>query len=198
LVVSLLYFLPLNSRIGAGQTLGKRALRIRVTSAAGEGIGLARSLVRSTVLSGPYFLNNAPIPLELLKSALGVVFSVVVFGVGLSIVYLIVFNRRTRQSLHDLSVGSYVVLVGSERSEKPQMWKGHYVVVGIILLLAAIAPLILSRLAEKTVFAEMLPAYEAIVKEPEVTGAQVVAGQSYFWDSKEVSEALAPLTRSSA
>ncbi len=67
-VISLLYFAPLNSRIGAGQTVGKRALKIRVTSATGHTLGVARSLVRSCVLCVPFFLNDAPIPLQFLKS----------------------------------------------------------------------------------------------------------------------------------
>ncbi len=106
-----------------------------------------------------------------------------IFGLSLSIIYLFVFNRRTRQSLHDLIVGSYVVRVGSEKDEKPQMWKGHYVVMGIILLLAAVAPLVLGRLAKETTYAELLSAYEAISQEPEVTKAQLFAGQAYFLGS---------------
>lgn len=41
--IALLYFGPLNSRLGGGQTIGKRALKIRVTTAAGAGLGLGRS-----------------------------------------------------------------------------------------------------------------------------------------------------------
>src|SRR5881394_1297285 len=106
--VASLYFVPLNSRLGRGQTVGKRALGIRVVSKAGATLGFPRSLARSVVLMLPYFLNGAPIPMEVLKLGGGVVFSEAVFGLGLSIVYLIAVNARTRQSLHDLVVGSYV------------------------------------------------------------------------------------------
>jgi hypothetical protein len=42
--------------------------------------------------------------------------SIVVIGGMLVIAYLYVFNRRTRQSLHDLCVQSYVVRASAEPS----------------------------------------------------------------------------------
>jgi uncharacterized RDD family membrane protein YckC len=183
-VIALLYFVPLNSRIGAGQTLGKRALRIRVTSANGETLGLLKSFARSCALFTPFFLNGVQIPLHYIRSPLGIAVSLGIFGLGLSIIYLFVFNSRTRQSLHDLLVGSYVVPVGSEQGEKRHVWRGHFLIVGIILLLAAILPVVTSRLAQVQVFAEIMPAYEALLHEPEVTGAQLFSGQNYSWDAK--------------
>ena len=155
-----------------------------------------RSFARSFVLLLPYFLNGAPIPLRLLESPLGVVVGVAIFGLGLSIVYLIVFNRRTRQSLHDLAVGSYVLHAGAGQSEKPRTWVGHRVVVALILLLAAIAPLVGVRLARMAMFTNLLAAYDAICREPEVTGAQVVAGNSYFWDSTNGKRTVSGVTAS--
>ena len=180
--VALLYFVPLNSALGGGQTVGKRALKIRVISKGGAPLSIGRSFVRSFVLLLPYFLNGAPIPLKLLKSGGGILFSEAVFGLGLAIIYLILFNRRTRQSLHDLVVGSYVVIAGSEAAEKPKMWTGHYVVVAAILILAGVAPLLLVGLVEKWLPKDIMTAYEAILQEPEVASAQVIAGQTVFWD----------------
>jgi uncharacterized RDD family membrane protein YckC len=194
--IALLYFVPLNSRIGGGQTLGKRALRIRVSTASGDLLSLPRSFARSFVVMLPFFLNGAPLPLGLLESPLGIVDAVAIFGLGFSIVYLIVFNRRTRQSLHDLAVGSYVLHAGAEQGEKPEMWKGHYVVVGFILLLTAIAPLVGVRLARLAMFANLRTAYDAIYREPEVTGAQVIAGNSYFWDSTNGKRKVSGITAS--
>src|ERR1700730_1001970 len=97
--VALLYFVPLNNALGGGQTVGKRALKIRVISRVGAPLSLGRSFVRSFVLLLPYFLNGAPIPLRLLKSGGGILFSEVVFGLGLSIIYLILFNGVTLRHL---------------------------------------------------------------------------------------------------
>jgi uncharacterized RDD family membrane protein YckC len=192
--VALLYFVPLNSALGGGQTVGKRALKIRVTSKGGTPLSIGRSFVRSFVLLLPYFLNGAPIPLRLLKSGGGILFSEAVFGLGLAIVYLIVFNGKTRQSLHDLVVGSYVVRAGSEAAEKPKIWAGHYVVVAVILILAGVIPLLLAGLVEKWMPKDLVTAYEAMLQEPEVAAAQVVAGQTVFWDSKNGQRAVTGVT----
>jgi uncharacterized RDD family membrane protein YckC len=182
--IALLYFVPLNSRIGEGQTLGKRLLRIRVTAASGPLISLPRSFARSFVLMLPYFLNGAPVPTELLLSPLGAAVGIALFGLGGSIVYLFLFNRRTRQSLHDLAVKSYVVHTGAEEDEKPQMWRGHYVVVACILLLAAAISFVGPRLGKLAGFSEILTTYEAVCREPEVASAQVMAPTTYFTSTK--------------
>jgi hypothetical protein len=112
----------------------------------------------------------------------GIFFSVAVFGLGFSILYLIAFNARTRQSLHDLVVGSYVVREGSETAAKPQIWSAHLVVVGMILVAAAVLPPLLGKLVENWLPQEIMTAYGAIQREPEVTSTQVMAGQTFFWD----------------
>jgi len=83
----------------------------------GEPLELVKSFLRYTILGVPFFLNNSHLPPQLLASWIGTLFSVLVFGFGGSIIYLIIFNRRTRQSLHDLIVGSYVVKSGVPKSE---------------------------------------------------------------------------------
>jgi uncharacterized RDD family membrane protein YckC len=179
--ISLLYFAPLNSRPGGGQTIGKRALQIRVVSKTGALLSLGRSATRSTILILPYFLNGMPIPIEFLNAGGSALFSVIVFGGGLAILYLLVFNARTRQSLHDLAVGSYVVRTGSEAAEKPRMWAGHYVVVTAMLALTGVAPLLLVGWVKNWVPKGITQAYEAMLREPEVATAQVMAGQQAFW-----------------
>ena len=64
--VVLPYFGVLNSRIGAGQTLGKRLLKVRVVGVGGAPLPVPRSLLRTTVLAVPWFLNGAPFPADLL------------------------------------------------------------------------------------------------------------------------------------
>lgn len=179
--IALLYFAPLNSRLGGGQTIGKRALQIRVVAKTEALLSLGRSAARSTVLMLPFFLNGMPIPMEFLKAGGSALFSVIVFGGGLAILYLIVFNAKTRQSLHDLAVASYVIRTGSEAAEKPRMWAGHYVFVAVLLALTGTAPLLLAGFVKDLVPKGIVPAYEAMLREPEVATAQVVAGQTAFW-----------------
>jgi len=65
----------------------------------------------------------------------------VFFGFSISTVYLYVFNRRTRQSLHDLVAGS-IVVKAAEPARKVSVvtWRGHYVATAIILVAATTVP----------------------------------------------------------
>ena len=179
--IASLYFAPLNSRLGGGQTIGKRALQIRVVSKTGALLSLGRSGARSTVLMLPYFLNGMPIPMTFLNTGGSALFSVIVFGGGLAILYLIVFNAKTRQSLHDLAAGSYVVQTGSEAAEKPRMWAGHYAVVAFILTLTGAGSFLLTRFVKDLIPKEMFRAREALMRQPEVSTAGIMAGQQAFF-----------------
>lgn len=145
-VVALIYFGLLNSRLGGGQTLGKRLLGIRVTDRAGKALSPMRSVLRFLVLAIPYFLNGLWFDVNAasvgaMEYLLGAFLIFVVFGGIGAIVYLFVFNRRTRQSLHDLAVGSFVVR-GPPAAvpiglSTPRL---HLIVIGCWLTLALIAP----------------------------------------------------------
>ena len=58
LVIALAYFGVLNSKIGGGQTVGKRLVGIKVVDGSGDPIGPARAHGRAAVLWLPYFLNT--------------------------------------------------------------------------------------------------------------------------------------------
>ncbi|MHC4169711.1 MAG: RDD family protein [Planctomycetota bacterium] len=132
--VALTYFGVLNSAIGAGQTIGKRAMKIEVVNRAGRHISLGRSLLRYVILATPYFLNGVLIPPGVVMSPIGSVIGFIVFGFGGAILYLYVFNRRTRQSLHDLVVGSYVTRTLPPGEVVGSVWQPHMAVVGIWFL----------------------------------------------------------------
>ena len=146
-VVALGYFGCLNSKLAGGQTPGKRLLKVKVVDAAGAPLSLGRSLVRFLPLGAAWFLNGLPLPSSAAEiPVVGYLLSIAVFGVGLSIVYLYVFNRRTRQSLHDLLVGSYVVKADANsevRAQRP--WAAHYAVCATLLVASAAAPLVAER-----------------------------------------------------
>jgi hypothetical protein len=75
-------------------------MKIEVTNKFGEHITLGQSLLRNTILGTPFFLNGAMLPPSTLMSPIGYVIGFIVFGIGASLP--LYFNRRTRQSLHDL------------------------------------------------------------------------------------------------
>lgn len=177
--VSLAYFGLLNSRLGGGQTLGKRALGIRATTLDGQLLPVPRSLLRYSVLGVPWFLNGAPLPMSLVLSPWSSLLSLLVFGGLLSIIYLFVFNRATRRSLHDYAAGSWVVRTdaGFPARGVPPLWRGHVVVVSLLMLAGLAAPLLAQRLTRQIpVFAAMLPAVEALNNEPGVKFANLNVG----------------------
>lgn len=177
--IALAYFGICNSRIGGGQTLGKRLFGVRVVDSHDQPLSLPRSLLRYVVLGIPFFANGLPInPTLALSTPLGYLLALVVFGGMFAIVYLYVFNRRTRQSLHDLAVGSYV-----ERFDRavqtapfPVMWHGHIVVVALLAVIALSAPAVASRLVKTQTFAGILPLYQMLSNQPHVINAQVARG----------------------
>ncbi len=139
--VALPYFGLLNSRVGGAQTLGKRALGIKVVGRDGALLSVPRSVARYLPLGVAWSLNGAQIPDTVQASFWLYALSAVVFGVGLSIVYLFVFNRATRQSLHDLLVGSFVVQASATEPVKgPPLWRVQMAVCGAFLLGSAFLP----------------------------------------------------------
>jgi uncharacterized RDD family membrane protein YckC len=180
--IALLYFGLMNSRVFSGQTFGKRVVKTKVINHKGEPLGLDKSILRYLVLGVPFFLNGAHIPQEILFSWVGTVVSVLIFGFGSSIIYLILFNRRTRQSLHDLMVGSYVVKADTPQSPlNTTTWKGHYAVVALLFLCSAALPSVLSaKFGNSEFFKPLLSLQREIQKEPEVSAVSINEGQNVF------------------
>jgi uncharacterized RDD family membrane protein YckC len=147
-VVALLYFGLLDSRLGGGRTLGKRLLGIRVTDCGGNALSPIRSALRFLVIAIPYFLNR---PFDVDAASAGSLWILlaglewlrlfVVFGGLGAIIYLFIFNRRTRQSLQDLAVGSFVVrgppVAVPIGFSTPRL---HLIITSLWLALALIAP----------------------------------------------------------
>lgn len=132
--ISLLYFGILESTVGGGQSAGKRLARIRVADSNGNNISPLRSFVRFTTIGIPYFLNGAAIPVYD-SIVISYIDWLIVFGGWGAIIYLFVFNRRTRQSLHDLVAGAFVIPSAPQgKSYAPRIWKGHFAIIIIFLI----------------------------------------------------------------
>jgi hypothetical protein len=72
--------------------------------------------------------------------------SIVVFGIGGTTLYLILFNRHTRQGLHDLAVGSYVADADKDGPLRiVSIWRGHWVILGSLLVMTFLATGILGN-----------------------------------------------------
>ncbi len=176
--VALAYFVPQESGRGGGQSLGKRLLRIRVVDAQGRALSPARGAVRFAVFGVPYFLNGSVLPMNVATFAGGVPFAALALGGMLALAYLLVFNRRTRQSLHDLAVGAFVVRLASGARPAPgpaRTWGGHRVIAGALIVLAGATPLMFPQLMRIPMFADLQLLYLHLADQPELRSVNVFA-----------------------
>lgn len=114
-VIVLLYFTVFNSRIGHGQTPGKKLCRVKIVRKKdGAYLSVIRSLVRALILIIPFFIYEK----VLIPSQVMLLFddaNILIYGSTLLVFiivgsgYLFLFNRRTRQSIPDLCCGTIVI-----------------------------------------------------------------------------------------
>jgi uncharacterized RDD family membrane protein YckC len=176
--IALLYFGLLNSSLGNGQTLGKRLMKIRVVGRSGRPISVVRSFVRFTLLGAPFFLNGAALPVGF--GVLPIAAAVVILGEGGALILLYLANRRTRQSLHDLLVGTFVVRAGAEPAfAAPPVRKGLYWLAGgwvaAVLVLAIAGP----GLFFPKSYARLASLQQAIAAMPGTRDASVKIGKTW-------------------
>lgn len=187
LLIALLYFGILNSRFGGGQTLGKRALRIRVVDSSGLPLSVGRSMRRFLVIGVPYFANGLTLPTSRVPMSILFMLSFLIFGVGGAVIYLYLFNRATRRSLHDLLVGSSVVSVDSAGVPAGRLWKGHIVILSVIIGVAGPSAAWLGwQLSARFGFPALLKTVAAIEESRDVRSASVSTGK--MWGPKGTSE----------
>ncbi|MEE4244850.1 MAG: RDD family protein [Kangiellaceae bacterium] len=173
------YFGLMNSRLCNGQTIGKMMLGIKVVDGFNNTISIELSLLRYIILGVPFFLNGAPLNIELAQSFVMYLVSLIVFGGTFAIIYLYIFNRITRQSLHDLIVGSYVVNVNANRQGNREVWKPHLGIAALLLLLSALAPAVIDEIVSDETFNDLLNVQTKLLSEPDVSYAGVAAGVHY-------------------
>jgi uncharacterized RDD family membrane protein YckC len=137
LVIAFAYFGTMESSVFQGRTFGKHALGIKVVAADGTPLAFGKALLRSAIFCIPYFLNNVNVGSASGNIVFATIQSLLVFGLGGAIVYLCLFNRRTRQSVHDLLLNAAVVRAETTNAPDLQpVWKGDLAVIGILFALA--------------------------------------------------------------
>lgn len=103
LLIAVAYFSWMNSSYHNGQTIGKKLMKIRVVDMLGNTVSWWRSFKRSALLVLPFIYPSVE------QESLDQVFSAIALFVAVTIVYLYIFNNRTRQTLHDLALKTFVV-----------------------------------------------------------------------------------------
>jgi len=180
-LIALAYFAPLESRLGGGQTPGKRLLKIRVVDATGAPLALARSTTRFAIFGVPYFLSGAALPAWVVGFAGGVPLALLSYGAFTALGTLLVFNRATHQSLHDLLTRSFIVRADPAFAPgvpARRLGRGHVAVTAAILVLAGALPLAAPRLLRVPLGADLRVLCERVAAQPEVRSATVFESTS--------------------
>jgi uncharacterized RDD family membrane protein YckC len=108
-IIALVYFGLGNSKLFNGQTLGKRALKLQVVDANMYTLSISKSFLRALIYTVPYFFLNYRLSgwseFPILYMAKGIFF--LTFLILLPI--HLILNTPTRQAIHDLISGTYVI-----------------------------------------------------------------------------------------
>lgn len=175
--VALVYFGIFDSGWGGAGSPGKKVLGIRVVDAAGRVIGMGRSFARAALICAPLILNDffiVPPP-----GAFGeLAFNGLVGGWMTATLYMLAFNRRTKQGIHDLATGTFVIRGRATRQSLAgyALWKPH---LGIAAALVALSvPVALARLPVSLHFA---PGVSRHVDKAPDTGPVEVVGAWLSW-----------------
>lgn len=97
-----------NSEKRSGQTPGKQVAKIAVVDNSNQYFSMGKSFLRAFILGLIFMLNGWAVPL-FQNPIIAIVLAIIVVGGTLALIYGLVFNRTTRQGIHDLLVGSYVI-----------------------------------------------------------------------------------------
>ena len=188
--IAMAYLGLMNSRIGKGQTLGKRLVQIRVVGQDGQFISPRRSLLRTAILVSAHLLG--PLYTQPMSfTPLFVLYLLISNGLQIGAVYFYLFNRRTRQALHDLIVRTCVVREIPESGlGLPPVARVHYAVSGgLTALLIGIEVLLLLGTKRWQPLRGALLVYQEVNQFREVRGASVDFDRSYK-KGDEVSESV--------
>jgi uncharacterized RDD family membrane protein YckC len=106
LAIAIAYFSITDSSVGGGASPGKKLLGLKVVSKNGLPLTLARAALRSLIILIPSLLDaRYPTSPAMVEAALGFL----VYGGEGALITLYILNGRTRQSLHDLATGAFVI-----------------------------------------------------------------------------------------
>jgi uncharacterized RDD family membrane protein YckC len=181
-LVSISYFSMFNSSLMGGQTLGKNATNIKVVDANNKTLSFPRSLARYCIFSIPYYLGSVTASSEMMLPIADTIVSFLVIAVFFGTVYLYIFNKVTRQTLHDVIVGSFVVNLNSAPAVAPtKVWKGHLIIIVTLASLLTVVPAFFSE--EETV--DRLTVTQEILDDFDVVSSSYVASGTRHFSSSE-------------
>jgi len=188
LVISVAYQTICNSKLVNGQTIGKRIMDIQVVDINGNTIDISKSFLRALLLSFPYFTAQLTIPGLSDIAIVSVIKTIVLSSIVIGVVVIYIFNKQTRQSLHDLVVGTFVATTdrNEEPATLPTMTKTpFYVFGGLVILLIGVSVFTATWKAPE--LKNVLSIYSKVSDIDGVLKASVVKNTKYGKGSKTLS-----------
>lgn len=178
--IALLYYSILNSSLGHGQTLGKKLFKIKVVDSNNNTITVIRSCSRYLVLYIPVYLNGVQPSGNITPMLLEYLYPLIIFGGLFSTYYLYLFNRTTRQSLHDLAVGTYVVNINNEQQDVGKVWRPHLAVISLFCAAMLSLPFLLPDNDQAELLTKLSTTQDAVMEIPPVLSVKVADGETVF------------------
>ncbi len=177
---ALIYFSYGDSALARGASPGKRFMGLKVVGANGEPVSLGRAIFRSLVLVIPLMVDaRCPTCPAWVEVALGAA----VYGGGAAILVLFILNKATRQSIHDLVAGTYVIKARKTPHDLPvppvhgTPRRGHYITAGAVaLVITAFITIATVEEVRSGRRAHMAQIVEALGEVPGVGSVHALAG----------------------
>lgn len=172
-LVTVTYFATLASYLGDGQTLGQRLLHVEVVGGDGQYLSFGRSYLRYVVLLLPLLGSEIDwwLPVRA-EEALGYICTA---GAAI-LVYLIIFNRSSKQTIHDLLTDSHVVEEGGYgKVNASEIWHWHFKIAILLAVLTVLTmiPAVQKKFMAHGALAELWTVQEAIVNTGTARNANV-------------------------
>ncbi len=178
--VGVLYFGIAGSSLCGGQTVGKKILGIVVLRPDGTSLSIPAAFGRAAILMLPIACNGLAVAMT--SWLVPTIATVLIFGLGGSIVYLFLFNRTTRQATHDLAAGSIVTRLqyGRPAPINGTVARLHFIVLAVLLVIAVAAGGFgMLTLRHKFDFDALSKTQEDVASLTHTPNVQVVYGSTY-------------------
>lgn len=132
------YFSIGNSKIFNGSTFGKRQLELSVVDLSNAPIPLTKSIIRTLVLIGPFFVFELLSKLEISFWLFDTLFSTLRISYFIAIIYFVLLDKNLRRSYHDILEKTIVI-----KSNKPQDFNNFpkkylFIFVGIVAVILTV------------------------------------------------------------
>ena len=128
----ILYFTYCNSVNNNGQTIGKILQSIKVVKLDQQYLSLSASFLRSAILYAPFCLMSFTL---LFHPVLNSIFTILLGSLLISIIYLYIFNRKNRRSIHDYLAHTIVIKNGVEPKTISTTWNVHFYIATILVFI---------------------------------------------------------------